>query len=705
MNSEEINEMFEAFKNSDRKKILQLAGIEVADDEIKEYITNNRNEILSRLMVKIENGDYIFFLKSRKETSKKTFYKELMMYSTLIKNIENVILNEFEIAESGLSKIDFLELIEDKQRRKLIGLDNTYYIVKLIKDTKNYDYIKSIVDDREKRKRVGLDKDAAIELIVFLNKQEYIIKVLDSKEIREDFGIDRDGALRLIELVNSIEYIEGIINNKQKSKELGLTDYDDYYLKSKLKEMRYVIDLLENDEMTKDSIGYDKYNSIKLIKNISDIYYVKKNILENEEKRNRLGLDRADILSIIKDMKDIAYIKSIIENPNLSIKLGLDSNDVIALMEFLEEPDYIKNILENEEQTRRIGLDQNVLRVIEDCYINNEISRYTEIKKSIEIKDRIKLPPNMKKGIEIESEGQNSSLIRIKMNSIHTRWIATVDDTIKQGIEIKSPTPKIPGNNNKDEYEIKLACGLLKELGQTISFRCGAHVHIGADYLTTIESWINLLEIWGNTEELIYLISNKEGELPRLGVGEFAKPYSGELEKALKNRNLNLKDKEDLKKFVKEIQGDRGYGINFMNLGNDKNTIEFRLSNGTIDAKTWIENINLYGGIVKAAEEIAQIQLKSEKERTDEKLVKLKKFELLKSKLISDEEKLEALIYITVGKEDIDVYKKRYEANRELMIKYKKEYSKIIQERLAKESINVRSKTEKYKKYERDNER
>ena len=80
MNSEEINEMFEAFKNSDRKEILQLAGIEVADDEIKEYITNNRNEILSRLMAKIENGDYSFFLESRKEERKKIFYKELILY-------------------------------------------------------------------------------------------------------------------------------------------------------------------------------------------------------------------------------------------------------------------------------------------------------------------------------------------------------------------------------------------------------------------------------------------------------------------------------------------------------------------------------------------------------------------------------------------------------------------------------------------------
>ena len=201
------------------------------------------------------------------------------------------------------------------------------------------------------------------------------------------------------------------------------------------------------------------------------------------------------------------------------------------------------------------------------------------------------------------------------------------------------------------------------------------------------------------------MISNKEGELPRTGVGEFAKPYSGELEKALKNGSVKIKDEDELKRFAKEIQGDRGYSINFNNLGNDKNTIEFRLSNGTIDAKTWIENINLYGGIVEASEEIAQIKLKNEKERTKEEIEKLKRFELLKSKEISYEEKLEALLFITVDKENIDIYKKRFEINRELMIKYGKEYSKIIQEQLAKESIDVRSKTGKYKNSEGDGER
>ena len=133
---------------------------------------------------------------------------------------------------------------------------------------------------------------------------------------------------------------------------------------------------------------------------------------------------------------------------------------------------------------------------------------------------------------------------------------------------------------------------------------CGGHIHIGADYLTKPESWKNLTEIWGNAENIMYAISNKSGDKPRYGVPQFARPISSNFEEILNKGTIDLKSEEDLKKFLKDAQKDkdgkidRYYGINFANVGEDKNTIEFRLPNGTIDAKTWIENINLFGGII-----------------------------------------------------------------------------------------------------------
>ena len=45
-----------------------------------------------------------------------------------------------------------------------------------------------------------------------------------------------------------------------------------------------------------------------------------------------------------------------------------------------------------------------------------------------------------------------------------------------------------------------------------------------------------------------------------------------------------------------------------MNVRDEKNTIEFRLANGTINPEMWIENANLFGGMVAISEELARIQ-------------------------------------------------------------------------------------------------
>ena len=103
-----------------------------------------------------------------------------------------------------------------------------------------------------------------------------------------------------------------------------------------------------------------------------------------------------------------------------------------------------------------------------------------------------------------------------------------------------------------------------------------------------------------------------------------------------------------------------------MNLGNKKGTIEFRLSNGTIDENTWIENINLYGGIVKAAEDLAQIQAKAEEQRSEAEKKKIACLEQLKEE-VSPEDKLDALLELTIPEEDKDIYRERYDVNHKLI--------------------------------------
>ena len=164
------------------------------------------------------------------------------------------------------------------------------------------------------------------------------------------------------------------------------------------------------------------------------------------------------------------------------------------------------------------------------------------------------------------------------------------------------------------------------------------------------------------------------------GVGEYAPPISGNIELLLTEGSVESKDEEDLVGLMKQAQdNDRFSGINFMNIGGYKNTIEFRIANGTIDADTWIQNINLFGGIIKAAENLSKIQAKPNEQRTEEEQKMLASFKKIKNEEISQEEKLELLLSIVIPEKERNIYRERYNVNSKLLEKYH-----YIQERLSR---------------------
>ena len=231
-----------------------------------------------------------------------------------------------------------------------------------------------------------------------------------------------------------------------------------------------------------------------------------------------------------------------------------------------------------------------------------------------------------------------------------------------------------------------------------MSERCGGHVHIGSDYLTSEKSWENLLELLANSEKILYIISNKQGSIPRKGITHYASPLSLELENLLKEGSQQLETEEDLINLAKLSQrkdreiarrSDRYSGINFLNIGESKNTIEFRLANGTLDENTWIENINLFGGIVKAAEDIALIQSKPEEERTAEEIEKLKNFEELRDKKLKDTEKLEKLLALTIDEEDREIYRGRFKTN-SILLGLVPTRNREISKKISRKSIDIK---------------
>ena len=139
------------------------------------------------------------------------------------------------------------------------------------------------------------------------------------------------------------------------------------------------------------------------------------------------------------------------------------------------------------------------------------------------------------------------------------------------------------------------------------------------------------------------------------------------------------------------MQDDQFFGINFKNLsGQTKHTIEFRLSNGTISATTWIENINLFGGIVKAAGDLSIIQAKSKSELTKKEQHFLECFENIRNKRFGERETLSQLLDIAVSKDNKEIYMQRYDYNRRKLQLYPNIEESLNRE-IVPESIHIRN--------------
>ena len=231
-------------------------------------------------------------------------------------------------------------------------------------------------------------------------------------------------------------------------------------------------------------------------------------------------------------------------------------------------------------------------------------------------------------------------------------------------MEVVSP---ILSDCKEDVEDIYAVCKTLQKCGQSVSQNCGGHIHIGAAYLTSKEAYINLFEIWGNAEKIICKISNEKDTTPRMGIQEFASPISHKLNDAIQGDTVNLESEEDLEQFISKvqgIQGDRYSGLNLLNINNGKNTIEFRIPNGTINPDTWIENARLFGRIVQISQKLAEIEKQSGQSKEDEVLLDLK--DHLKEE-IPEQEKMEVLLKLLFTEEERQVYRERYSSSSKLL--------------------------------------
>ena len=420
---------------------------------------------------------------------------------------------------------------------------------------------------------------------------------------------------------------------------------------------------------------------------ISDIL-VRKNLIEEWEK---YGSNGDHICSLIKSVNDPEFTKECIKNYK---KYKLNDDNVADLIRTLNDLEYIKGFVKEQIQNKNIN-GKNIHYIIQLALFTKDMELIENLRKNCDAKiveelDRYlkiqptTLPKEMTIGVEIESEGPcNWENIRETIDEAELDWVAKDDGSLQNGTEVVSTIL----TESTASMEIFKICQELRRLRQTTSKRCGGHIHIGADYLTDIQDWRNLRTIWNNAEGIFYAISNAKGEIPRQGVIEYASPISKKDETF--SETIKLDSEDDLEKYIKllkEIQGSKYSGINYRNVGSsEKNTIEFRLPNGTINPTTWVENINLFGGLIRTSHELSKIMKKTEEQRTEEEKQMLYNYEILQTE--TDEKKdAEALIKLCVLPEQVKTYLERYNVNSKLL-KHSPEIYKRLKERISTKKI------------------
>lgn len=220
----------------------------------------------------------------------------------------------------------------------------------------------------------------------------------------------------------------------------------------------------------------------------------------------------------------------------------------------------------------------------------------------IEYRHEIGLNPDMTFGIEIECSIPGKIIYPYKHKK-HTTFSPCEECSVgKNGWEFKS---SILYDNVETWKEVKRTCDYLKDISN-INENCGGHIHFGAHvFKDNYKNFMNLILLWMAYEDIIYRFGNGDS----LNTRVVARKYTAPIVNVFKSRFIEFGYPNNLEQFLKLINSqDQELGLNFFNYSQyynkktqDKNTIEVRCPNGTLEEVIWQNNINFFGRLIQTA--------------------------------------------------------------------------------------------------------
>ena len=237
---------------------------------------------------------------------------------------------------------------------------------------------------------------------------------------------------------------------------------------------------------------------------------------------------------------------------------------------------------------------------------DSDLKEYLSFLKNyfIEYREKLYLDKKTPFGLEIEYESTTEE--REEVDNFLTRFkhyeSRDENDFGYWGGEVVTP---ILNNSRLTWTSIKEICKKLKELDVVTNKKAGAHVHIGAHLLSDLEKFKQFIMLYSSYENVIYRFSNGEYITGRENQYASAYPISLYLIDVLDDivNASSFDEIDDLFHFMSRFQGLNLKNINFDNIKGFKykNTIEFRMANGSKEEIIWQNIVNLYCKMIESS--------------------------------------------------------------------------------------------------------
>lgn len=324
--------------------------------------------------------------------------------------------------------------------------------------------------------------------------------------------------------------------------------------------------------------------------------------------------------------------------------------------------------------------------------------------------ERLGLPEFFKFGIELEADNVKTksglytgeSARYIKSKNWHMATAAEEMLVSEGGAELVSP---ILRDSEQDWQDISAMCEQMKkfpgEKGNQVvaNSKCGLHVHFDAECLAKDPNRMrNFLRLYAESEELLYKMCNDKNNPIRKGAinkdfkgihfvsalwrNGMAAPTGKKILKRIQDGTLKVSYKKfgKLRMFASKYKLDerRYAGLNLTNIGNSKkNTIEFRMANGTLEPEVIKQNVFLYASLISTA-----IQMTDNPELYQDRLAMFYQTD------VTEKEKAENFLNLIMEKpEDRKIYMDRWESVKQAQVFQENDRKGFAQNRFKREQF------------------